>query len=885
MKQEKQFEFFISPFPHLSNNEDSKKLSPTNNPTSNLKSNTENGPPPPPGSGPPPPGSGPPPPPGGTKGPPPPPGSKGPPPPPPPPGSNGPPPPPPPGGNRGPPGPPGLNGPPGPPGGVRKSQNPTMPWLPDVPMTAPKLKTIQFPFIQMEKKDMKKSIFVTKEIIKNSTHIIKTLDLEAIEAFFEESSKKGESETLYNPDHSMDFNNHELIKYFNEFKELSQLEPLEKFYSLVVKNIDLSKSFLETNGLNELGEIFLENSKKLDIDKKIVLLLIKIISFLLDHLKGLKIDTNVISRLIMLVDHKVLSSDVLSLLSKIISFSENYQEVLNVLIRSLKLRRLMDLLSNNETDIQIKTEILAFFNVIYNGKDNDEAQSQYIIDEIKELGLLTCLKTLNDIKDDKFKIQLKNSQEFYSNYQRKDEKIQNYLKSLKKEEKTFAFVENIFQNLKLHISNTTNLNIDWKFIEQYINQNLSPKESERIDDHPYLKELQNDLDHFHKLLKDFEDNIMNSKLKTLEIEELGSKFELDSKKIFEKNRKKPVKPILRDDFYHNLKKFSQIDKDVLKNSIISMDESLISEDDLNVVETLVIKYNYLDYPLSDIKNIQGLLKSWKIKREFRFKISDLKLSLSLSILACKELNESTKLFDFLGIVLTILNHLNGKNKAYGFQISILKSLSHLKSCQGDKNLLEFICDFIANSPEYDYLLDLPNELAHVSFLKKNRIIDIHNKINSLNDDAKYIKNAIKSSWFDETFDEVFRDFRKSQKPLLGDIVIKYAELNLNLYELSRLYNDNDLDRNTIFDDIYDFCVLFKKYTRKYTNEGLEPQEVVIDMENERGVVDYLEATLKSGSFYERLEDEYEECEEEEERKEFTFNTLQRNLFNVEFHFE
>jgi len=85
-----------------------------------------------------------------------------------------------------------MKGPPGPPGGMqaKKSQNPTMTWLPDVPITAPKVVTRQFHFMQMEKKDMKNSIFVTKGITENSNKFIKTLDLDGLDKMFAQAETK-----------------------------------------------------------------------------------------------------------------------------------------------------------------------------------------------------------------------------------------------------------------------------------------------------------------------------------------------------------------------------------------------------------------------------------------------------------------------------------------------------------------------------------------------------------------------------------------------------------------------------------------------------------------------------------------------------------------------
>eukprot|EP01080_Neovahlkampfia_damariscottae_P011698 gene11698-4932_t len=97
----------------------------------------------------------------------------------------------------GPPGPPGMGGPPGPPGppgpggmGKNRLQNPNMPWLPNVPTEKPKNAVRAFHFMQMEKRQMKDSIFVKKGITKDSENILKTLDLGALEETFAAKEKK-----------------------------------------------------------------------------------------------------------------------------------------------------------------------------------------------------------------------------------------------------------------------------------------------------------------------------------------------------------------------------------------------------------------------------------------------------------------------------------------------------------------------------------------------------------------------------------------------------------------------------------------------------------------------------------------------------------------------
>lgn len=798
-------------------------------------------------------------------------------------GSGGPPPPP---GSVGLPLPPGSGGPP-PPGinDTQKFGGPPPPlmgtgsrvtqfqWLPNLSLIEPKVITKNFYFIQIDKKEIEKSIFITKDITLKSNQMIKTLNLDEIDEkfVFREISK-----ILTKKDHLF------LLEDLNSAKET--------YKRLSNENDNQFSTELLKKNISEIGKIMKKLSLQDNLSEEDIshfLILKKILSFL-EKYKPI-IENDVWISLILFLNHKTLQCEALNLFTVLCSFSEYFSDGLNILIRSLKMKSMIEDLLNQDTNFKYKTQILTLFNVIHHFQEFDLDQSNYIINELhqNQIGKILISLKSNDEKD--LEIQLSIAKEKFKETQ-KELVIQNQLSLIQKDQKGYFYISQILMDILLFELRNRSTFVNWNKLKKSLEDNYNYEDFEI-----YQKDLEKDLENFHQLMKDFEVNLKKKKLTKSQIQELGNKFEIDCEKIFKKERKRPKLLKLNDD-EKSFKKYKNVNLNLLEdnwNEIKSIKDLKIMIHKMNDRdEKILLKVENLvnesfDHPdfldlFTNIQSKKEWFKMWDIKRNFYYNYMEINIYLKNFIMSCHELKESSKFSEFLGLVLTIGNYLNHE-KSYGFKMKTLLELHKFESNRQGKSLFQYICDMIGNSITYQKLLELPNELIHISMLNFHKISELRGKLDALIQDQKTIENFLSNEINPkEPFKIELKSSIEKQNHLIEILNEKFDLLKLQINQISELFMEDPLDiEENFFRDIYDFLILFNRYTRKYISLNPLNDEIQIDLVNQKGIVNYLEWALKSGQNYEPNED----SEDEIEKISFEFNEVQTLLFDLHIHFQ
>lgn len=76
--------------------------------------------------------------------------------------------------------------------------------------------------------------------------------------------------------------------------------------------------------------------------------------------------------------------------------------------------------------------------------------------------------------------------------------------------------------------------------------------------------------------------------------------------------------------------------------------------------------------MKDIPNLKGRLNAWSYKKNFFSQISEIHPDIDHIVQSSKQLTESKKFAELLGIILHIANFMNRKkNPSYGFKMNSL----------------------------------------------------------------------------------------------------------------------------------------------------------------------------------------------------------------------
>ena len=199
--------------------------------------------------------------------------------------------------------------------------------------------------------------------------------------------------------------------------------------------------------------------------------------------------------------------------------------------------------------------------------------------------------------------------------------------------------------------------------------------------------------------------------------------------------------------------------------------------------------------LSDIPNLESRISAWIFKQQFLSSVGNVRPSIETFTVASKELQTSQKFSKMLGLILTIINFLNGAdpNKiSYGFDMSSLGKLNDCKAGNG-QTLLQYIVQVAEQ--KHSELLSLEEELEHVK--AATRII-----LDTLNADVDQIKVGIrkvgeqielarKAELPNDQFVSVMEPFYEQAVTQLEIIEMKYKEMKDEMGAMRALFREEE----------------------------------------------------------------------------------------------
>jgi len=242
-----------------------------------------------------------------------------------------------------------------------------------------------------------------------------------------------------------------------------------------------------------------------------------------------------------------------------------------------------------------------------------------------------------------------------------------------------------------------------------------------------------------------------------------------------------------------------------------------------------------------------------------------------AILAAKELRDSKKFLEFLGLVLTIGNYLNAKNPKkliYGFKLKSLSKLNETKASDGKTTLLQYICEFIANSKDFKELIGLPEDLLHVPAASKIAIGAIEDDVKVMKDGVKQIENYLKlctgkDKIEGDAYPGRMTEFLEKGKAALETIEAKLAEMYNLMKEMAVLFVVEEKEvmkePDKFFQDVDQFLELFKGAIKK-NDDAKKAEEKKKKQEEEKKKKE--EAAAKKAMERSKPKEDKKETEEE-----------------------
>jgi hypothetical protein len=349
-------------------------------------------------------------------------------------------------------------------------------------------------------------------------------------------------------------------------------------------------------------------------------------------------------------------------------------------------------------------------------------------------------------------------------------------------------------------------------------------------------------------------------LQTLDLYDLEKTFSRKDKK-YEKSVVYLIDSKRRHEMSIKLKKIPQMDSFKLKTIFIELDESIITLKNIEKFQqvvptddelTMICEYNGKE-ELGEIeqffKGFYGMhgiperLECWKLKMNFNSNIDFIKTCLENMILACKELRDSDKFIQFLGIVLTIGNYLNAKNQKnliHGFKIKSLINLNQTKTEDGKTNLLEYICRTMESSI-YKELFSIPEDLAHCIPAAKVSLSKMESEISKLKFGWKSIKNHVdltdSKRIKGDQFPSKMKQFLGYSQTAIQEVEDKMKELNPLLKEISSLYTVSEDEMmnepEKFFKEVGQFLQLFKYTIENNKRESIKFEKIKWKQETEK----------------------------------------------------
>lgn len=199
--------------------------------------------------------------------------------------------------------------------------------------------------------------------------------------------------------------------------------------------------------------------------------------------------------------------------------------------------------------------------------------------------------------------------------------------------------------------------------------------------------------------------------------------------------------------------------------------------------------------LSDIPNLEQRINAWIFKQQFLSSVGNVRPSIETFTVASKELQTSEKFSKMLGLILTIINFLNGSDQSkisYGFDMSSLAKLNDCKASNG-MTLLQYVIQ-VAESKHPD-LLTLDQELEHIRAATRIVLDSLDADINAIkggiNLVGTQVTQARNASLPDDQFVAVMEPFYEQALTQLDIIDLKYKEMKEELTSMRALFREEE----------------------------------------------------------------------------------------------
>ncbi len=281
-----------------------------------------------------------------------------------------------------------------------------------------------------------------------------------------------------------------------------------------------------------------------------------------------------------------------------------------------------------------------------------------------------------------------------------------------------------------------------------------------------------------------------------------------------------------------LSRFGRLTYDEIKRAILSLDETVLTAENLNALKELVPTAEEIEIlreyngdveqlgkaerfflTIMDIPKLALRLNSFTIRQTFLKKAEVLKESLSLIRNATREI-QTSKLFPrVLELVLAIGNYMNGSTNrggAFGFKMETLAKLGDVKSADGKMTILHYISQLCET--KYPELDALPQDFPSLSDALRESVPQCQTDLNKLRGELNVVKGAIENGSTGPTdplknvlqsfYDEAFTALCVCEEILEG--------LTNEYKSLIELYGESpSTDSQTFFGHIHRFVTGFE----------------------------------------------------------------------------
>ncbi|KAL0479556.1 hypothetical protein AKO1_007761 [Acrasis kona] len=299
----------------------------------------------------------------------------------------------------------------------------------------------------------------------------------------------------------------------------------------------------------------------------------------------------------------------------------------------------------------------------------------------------------------------------------------------------------------------------------------------------------------------------------------------------------------------------------IRDAIVKMDDSIINDGNISTLKQIVplddeiqLVTEYDGDHQSDLAepdlffhHMRGLhslpdrLEAWHFQLLFNSMMNSLRPDLDTLMMACNEMKESKLFHQFLGLVLTIGNFLNGKTKSkiqYGFRIKSLSKLNDTKSSDGRTSLLMFVIEVMQKN--YPDMLAFVDTLGHVKAAGRVVLSSIFDEIKTCKDGIKMIEKQIEIAYKynvdGDAFPEIMAEFITEANDGLKNVEEQTDQVMSLLKQLSALFNEPEKEMtqepDKFFAGVDGFLVLFTQAVDK-VNARLEQEEKKRKQEEEK----------------------------------------------------